>query len=37
MSALTTKNVRITGLAACVPSRVEENISLAIFENHVQF
>ena len=31
MSALTTRNVRIVGMAACVPSRVEENVDLPIF------
>ena len=31
MSALTTKNVKIVGMSACVPSRVEENIDLPIF------
>ena len=33
MSALTTKNVKIVGMSACVPSRVEENIDLPIFAN----
>lgn len=31
MSALTTKHVKIVGMAACVPSRIEENIDLPIF------
>ena len=31
MSAFTTKHVKIVGMAACVPSRVEENIDLPIF------
>ena len=31
MSALTTKNVKISGVAACVPKRVEENINLPVF------
>lgn len=31
MSALTTKHVKIVGMSACVPSRVEENIDLPIF------
>ena len=31
MSALTTKNVKIAGMAACVPDRVEETIDLPIF------
>lgn len=31
MSALTTKHVKIVGMSACVPSRVEENIDLSIF------
>lgn len=33
MSALTTKHVKIVGLSACVPSRIEENIDLSIFAN----
>lgn len=33
MSKLTTSNVRIVGMAACVPARVEENISLPIFSD----
>ena len=33
MSALTTKHIRIVGMAACVPSRVEENIDLPIFSS----
>ncbi len=31
MSQLTTAHVRITGMAACVPSRIEENRTLPIF------
>ena len=31
MSSLTTHNVKIVGMAACVPSHVEENIDLPIF------
>ena len=31
MSALTTRHVKIVGLAACVPSRIEETIDLPIF------
>ena len=31
MSALTIRNVKITGVAACVPRHVEENIDLPIF------
>jgi len=31
MSALTTKHVKIAGLSACVPSRIEETIDLPIF------
>lgn len=33
MSALTTRNVKIVGMGACVPSRIEENIDLPIFVN----
>lgn len=33
MSALTTKHVKIVGMSACVPSRVEENIGLPIFSS----
>lgn len=33
MSALTTRHVKIAGLAACVPAQVEENINLPIFAN----
>lgn len=33
MSKLTTNNVRIAGLAACVPSTIEENIDLPIYDN----
>ena len=31
MSALTTRNVKISGVAACVPKRVEDNVDLPIF------
>ena len=31
MSALTTRNVKIAGIAAGVPKRVEENVDLPIF------
>ena len=31
MSALTTRNVKIAGVAACVPKRVEENVDLPFF------
>lgn len=33
MSALTVNNVRVAGLSACVPEKVEENLTLSIFEN----
>ena len=33
MSQLTTKNVRITGVAACVPATIEENLTLPIFSS----
>jgi len=33
MSALTVNKVRISGLSACVPARIEENLSLPIFAN----
>ena len=33
MSTLTTNNIKIAGLAACVPSTVEDNMTLPIFEN----
>ena len=33
MSRLTVNNIRIAGLGACVPSRVEDNLSLPIFAN----
>ena len=33
MSQLIIRNVRIAGMAACVPSRVEENLSLPIFKD----
>jgi 3-oxoacyl-[acyl-carrier-protein] synthase-3 len=31
MSAFTTRSVKISGVAACVPKRVEENVDLPIF------
>lgn len=31
MSVLTTQSIRVSGLAACVPRRVEENVDLPIF------
>ena len=33
MSQLTTKNVRIAGVSACVPKTIEENTQLSIFES----
>lgn len=33
MSRLTIKNVKIVGMAACVPSKIEENIELSIFKD----
>lgn len=33
MSVLTTNNVKIVGMAACVPSTIEDNMSLPIFDN----
>ncbi len=33
MSKLTTKNVRIVGLSACVPKTIEENINLPFYDN----
>ncbi|MBD5418987.1 MAG: ketoacyl-ACP synthase III [Bacteroides sp.] len=33
MPGLTVKNIRIAGMAACVPSRIEENLDLSIFSN----
>lgn len=33
MPALTTKNVKVVGLSACVPSRIEETMDLPIFAN----
>ena len=33
MSQLTTHNVRIAGIGACVPRNVEENLELSIFVN----
>jgi 3-oxoacyl-[acyl-carrier-protein] synthase-3 len=36
MSFLTVKNVKITGLSACVPSNTEENLTLPIFKNRAE-
>ena len=36
MSRLTVNNIRIAGISACVPSRVEENISLPIFPDETE-
>ena len=36
MSKLTVNNVRIAGMAACVPAYVEENLSLPIFSDEQQ-
>lgn len=36
MSKLTFKNVKIVGMAACVPSTVEENLTLPIFKDEVE-
>ena len=36
MSILTINNVKIVGVSACVPKTVEENLSLAIFENQAE-
>lgn len=36
MSRLTVKNIRIAGISACVPSRVEENITLPIFSDETE-
>ena len=33
MSRLTIKNVKIVGMSACAPSKVEENLTLPIFES----
>ena len=33
MSQLTTRNVRIAGVSACVPKTIEENTQLSIFES----
>ncbi len=33
MSQLTTRNVRIAGMSACVPATIEENLHLDIFES----
>lgn len=33
MSNLTVKNVRVAGMSACVPERIEENIDLPIFSS----
>ena len=36
MSFLTITNVKIAGMGACVPSLVEENLTLPIFENQCE-
>ena len=36
MSFLTINNVKMVGLAACVPPTIEENISLPIFEDETE-
>ena len=36
MGYLTTRNVRISGVAACVPRQVEENVSLPFFADRVE-
>ncbi|MCF0158572.1 MAG: ketoacyl-ACP synthase III [Veillonella sp.] len=36
MSFLTINNVKIVGLAACVPPTIEENLTLPIFENEAE-
>ena len=36
MSQLTIRNVKIVGMAACVPSRIEENILLPIFKDEYE-
>lgn len=36
MSRLTVNNIRVAGISACVPSRVEENISLPIFSDETE-
>ena len=33
MSQLTTNKVRIVGLSACVPQRIEETLSLSVFQS----
>lgn len=33
MSNLTTKNIRIAGMSACVPKRIEDNLALPIFSS----
>jgi len=33
MSSLTINNVRVAGISACVPSKVEENLGLSIFKD----
>lgn len=33
MSSLTTRNVKIVGLSACVPSTIEENVDLPLYSN----
>lgn len=36
MSSLTIRNVRIVGMSACVPKKVEENRTLSIFQNEAE-
>lgn len=36
MSKLTTSNVRIVGMSACVPSTIEENLTLPIFADRIE-
>ena len=36
MSKLTTSNVRIVGMSACVPSAIEENLTLPIFADKIE-
>ena len=36
MGYLTTRNVKIVGLSACVPKRVEENVDLPFFADRVE-
>ena len=36
MSRLTVNNIRIAGLSACIPSEIEENVSLPIFADELE-